>query len=234
MNENFSQSAIRAALVFGAIGAAALLARRIRAPGGAPHAVPPLDAPDFGPIRVDPIDLQLPTVTGIAATRPATVVERITTFLGDAVDKVKAALLPRGIRNNNPGNIRWISQAGRRWRGMERDDGGGYAVFDTMANGVRALGKQLLKYQERGLDTVREIIATWAPSSENDTGAYVGAVAAALQVSPDEKISVQARLADLAAAIIRHENGAPFEAYREPGRAENYTRAELARWVQLP
>lgn len=129
----------------------------------------------------------------------------------------------RGLRNKNPGNIRWIVKETSRWRGMLRDDGSGYAIFDTDANGVRALGKQLLVYARRGLDTVREIIGTWAPPSENATDAYIRAVSARLKVAPDAALDVSARLVDLANAIIYHENG------RNP-----YQPADITKWVRLP
>lgn len=129
----------------------------------------------------------------------------------------------RGLRNYNPGNIRWIVNPKSRWRGMIRDDGTGYGVFDSDANGIRAIGKQLGVYARRGLVTVRQIISTWAPPTENATLAYVDAVARRLRVSPDATIDVQTRLVDLANAIIHHENG------RNP-----YAPADVAKWVRLP
>lgn len=130
--------------------------------------------------------------------------------------------LPRGIRNNNPGNIRTLP-ASRAWRGQIGDDGGGYGVYDRPENGVRALGKQLLKYAAEGLNTVAAIINRWAPPVENATAAYVSAVARALSVGVNEPIDVHARLPELAAAIIRHENG-----------MQPYTMAEIREWVYLP
>lgn len=129
----------------------------------------------------------------------------------------------RGLRNYNPGNIRWIPQATARWRGMIRDDGTGYGVFDSDMNGIRAIGKQLGVYARRGLTTVRQIISTWAPPTENATIAYVDAVARRLRVSPDAQIDVAARLSELTNAIIYHENG------RNP-----YASADVAKWVRLP
>lgn len=146
---------------------------------------------------------------------------------------MKSALLPRGIRNNNPGNIRTLP-AGKAWRGQVGDDGGGYGVYDKMSSGVRALGKQLQVYERRGLDTVREIISTWAPASENDTRAYVSAVARELGVAPDDAINVTGRLEALAAAIIRHENGAAFTTYTDPATGARYTAGDLGRWARLP
>lgn len=149
--------------------------------------------------------------------------EEITVTVQRMAEPVLATVGPRGIRNRNPGNIRWIADERRRWRGMLRDDGSGYAVFDTAAHGVRALGKELLLDDKRGIRTVRGLISNWAPATENNTAAYIASVAAALNVGPDQPIAVAARLAELAAAIIRHENG-----------MQPYAEADLRAWVYLP
>lgn len=127
---------------------------------------------------------------------------------------------PRGIRNNNPGNLEWLPP-GRAWNGQIGSDGR-FGVYDTPANGVRAMARQLLKYSREGLNTVRSIIAKWAPASENDVGAYARSVAARMGVGPDESISVSASLPRLVAAMIRHENG------QQP-----YSMSDIERWVYL-
>ena len=48
----------------------------------------------------------------------------------------------RGIRNNNPGNIR-VSKD--QWEGMTGDDGA-FVIFDSPESGVRALAKNLQSY----------------------------------------------------------------------------------------
>lgn len=129
--------------------------------------------------------------------------------------------LPRGIRNNNPGNIEYIADPQKAWRGQVGTDGR-FGVYDTPANGVRAIGRQLLRYAERGIVTVSGIIGTWAPSHENNTSAYAAAVARALGVNVAQPLDVHTRLPELAAAIIRHENG------QNP-----YSERELRAWVYL-
>lgn len=125
-------------------------------------------------------------------------------FVDVSAARVKNALVSRGYRNNNPGNIRFIVR--NPWNGQVGDDGG-YGIYSTPTLGTRALGKQLLKYAREGRRTVRDIIATWAPSIENNTSAYVTAVANALGLNPDQPFDVDARLVDLARAIAKHENG---------------------------
>jgi hypothetical protein len=111
----------------------------------------------------------------------------------------------RGLRNNNPGNIRW--NAANNWRGQVRDDGG-YIVFDTMENGTRALALLLKNYIRSGRNTIRTIITSWAPVVENDTDAYVRAVMRATGFSSSQTLTDnEITLVALMGAITRHENG---------------------------
>lgn len=90
---------------------------------------------------------------------------------------------PRGIRNNNPGNIEW----GSPWQGLvpadQRTDSR-FCQFTDAAFGVRALATTLITYQDKRraadgspIDTVYEAIERWAPPIENNTKAYADAVA---------------------------------------------------------
>jgi hypothetical protein len=112
----------------------------------------------------------------------------------------------RGIRNNNPGNIK---KSSAQWLGKVPGDDPVFETFDTPENGIRALARLLLNYERLyGLNTVGGIISRWAPGSENDTGAYVGFVADRLGVAAvDTVIDVRAELPFLVAAIIKYENG---------------------------
>lgn len=115
----------------------------------------------------------------------------------------------RGERNNNPGNI--DRHTGTLWRGMaDMQTDSRFVVFEGPEYGIRALAKVLLNYKRKhGLGTVREIVARWAPASENDTDAYANHVAAVLDVGPDDPIDVEdlGTLCKLTTAIIAHENG---------------------------
>lgn len=115
-------------------------------------------------------------------------------------------LTPRGIRNNNPGNIRHSSS---KWQGMAvQQTDTNFVQFVAPEYGIRALAKLLGNYYTRdGLNTVRQIISKYAPSSENNTDAYASAVARSLGVTPDVVISVPQHMTALVEAIIRHENG---------------------------
>lgn len=118
-------------------------------------------------------------------------------------------ILPRGIRNNNPGNVRLSDDA---WQGeVHPGTDKSFIQFDTMANGVRCTAKILLGYQTRGLHTVRGMVNRWAPPTENDTDAYVKAVAAECSVDPDDMIALGLTMLRLMCiAIFHHENGGDF------------------------
>lgn len=122
-----------------------------------------------------------------------------------ALREVASMVTPRGYRNNNPGNLRYLARGG--WNGQLRDDGSGYAVYESPAAGTRALGRQLLRYADLGYDSVASIITRWAPAVENDTAAYVAHVARVLGVPADARLDVRAQLPALAQAIALHENG---------------------------
>lgn len=117
-------------------------------------------------------------------------------------------MIPRGVRNCNPGNLRPSKQP---WLGQTGTDGGHYCRFDTMAHGIRALAMQLLIYQDKHqVRTIRACIMRWAPASDNnDTAAYITAVCAACGVGPDDDYNMRSisRLTLLVDAIIEHENG---------------------------
>ena len=113
----------------------------------------------------------------------------------------------RGIRNNNPGNIR----KGEKWKGLsEHQTDSSFCIFVSPEYGIRALVKILLTYYKKyQLNTVKKIISRYAPPNENETESYIKSVANQLGVASDEVIDLSsvAVLVVLLRAIIRHENG---------------------------
>ncbi len=115
----------------------------------------------------------------------------------------------RGIRNNNPGNIR-VSKD--QWEGMTGDDGA-FVTFDSPESGVRALGKNLLSYGRQGYDSIEKIINRWAPPNENDTKAYIDSVVAATGIPATQSLDLSNpdTLSSLAQAISFHETGSRYD-----------------------
>jgi hypothetical protein len=125
----------------------------------------------------------------------------------------------RGVRNNNPGNIDFNPR--NQWQGQLAPDPAvekRFARFDTAENGIRALAKLVLAYRGKGgmpgvggagIDTVREVINRWAPGVENDTEAYIKAVAAGVGVDPNQPVDLRnyRTLIAITTGIIKHENG---------------------------
>ncbi len=116
--------------------------------------------------------------------------------------------VPRGIRNNNPGNLR---RNGDPWQGLaERQGDIEFFTFKDAIYGIRALARTLIAYQDKhGLRSIRQIVSRWAPPTENNTNAYVRAVAADTGLDADQSLDMHRfdHLLPLTKAIIRHENG---------------------------
>ena len=123
----------------------------------------------------------------------------------------------RGMRNNNPGNIEYGAFAKRM--GATGSDGR-FAIFPTMDAGKRATDALLNGYVDKGFDSVNKIINRWAPSSENNTSAYVGAVSSRLGVDPNQKLTRE-QLGGVAEAIYGHENGAAYTGNAKNGAPSN-------------
>ncbi len=113
--------------------------------------------------------------------------------------------MTRGLRNNNPGNIR---KGITKWLGLsDQQTDPDFFQFQTPAFGIRAMATTINTYMTRyGLNTITGIISRWAPPSENDTQAYIDAVSSDTGIGPDDVIS-DADMPALIAAIIKHENG---------------------------
>lgn len=117
--------------------------------------------------------------------------------------------LPRGYRNNNPLNIR-INPA-NNWQGkVQNNTDGVFEQFVTMEYGYRAALKLIRNYiQNYGLETVSDIIAKWAPSTENNTAGYITRVCNSTGWLPGKTINAYNRedMTDLVYAMALVENG---------------------------
>lgn len=100
----------------------------------------------------------------------------------------------RGERNNNPLNMNYV---GQRNSVLEGGKGARFAKFNTPYDGLSATVSQLLRYYDgkttgKKLQTVEDIIKTWAPSSDNNnTSGYIKRVADELGVSPRQPLDLR-------------------------------------------
>lgn len=94
--------------------------------------------------------------------------------------------IPRGIRNNNPLNIR----IGNVWLGeVTNPTDPEFEQFCQMEYGLRAAFVILRRYIRRyGHNTIRTIVSTWAPNTENNTTAYIQQVASRVKLGADTPI----------------------------------------------
>lgn len=119
--------------------------------------------------------------------------------------------IPRGIRNNNPLNIRignsWL---GERPNPTETE----FEEFVSMEYGIRAAFVILRRYIRRyKRDTPTRIISSWAPSSENNTIHYIDIVCKRADIAPDETIDYadKDKMIRLVEAMAYVECGQPIE-----------------------
>ena len=128
--------------------------------------------------------------------------------------------MKRGIRNNNPLNIRHSAD---QWQGAsEEQKDKSFVQFKSMAYGYRAAWKVMESYWKYFHDlpkpfNIRNIISRWAPPKENDTEAYIRTV---LQITglggkenllPPSNVDCYDRLAKLVSAMTCVECGIPIQ-----------------------
>lgn len=134
---------------------------------------------------------------------------------------VKTMSGSRGIRNNNPGNVRLSATT---WAGQvpaaEQTDPE-FVQFTDPVYGIRAMARIMKNYFARGVTTLAQVAATWAPPSENDTQAYIQSLVAQTGYDPNARLS-PADLPAIIPAFIRHENG-----------SQPYTAAQISKGISL-
>jgi len=128
--------------------------------------------------------------------------------------------MTRGQRNNNPLNIRRSTD---RWEGAATTQTDpSFVQFESMAYGYRAAWKVLESYWNhlhcaKQPFNVKNIIARWAPPTENDTQAYIRTVLRLSGLGGNEKLPQPSRGVDverlvrLIAAMTTMECGIPYK-----------------------
>lgn len=121
---------------------------------------------------------------------------------------------PRGIRNNNPGNLNYVGQNSAT---LEDHATPRFARFNSAFEGFAALGKQIKAYYNgtskaagyQKLQSVEDIISRFAPASENNTQAYINKLSKMLGVGRGDSLNIQDPqvLATLMNGITQIENG---------------------------
>ena len=106
---------------------------------------------------------------------------------------------------NNPLNIKW--NAANNWVGQLGKNSKGFVIFDRPESCYRAGAKILASYAKRGIDTVPEILNTWAPPSDkNPTESYINFVCKETGFNRIQTITKQ-NYVDLLIALTKFEIG---------------------------
>lgn len=135
-------------------------------------------------------------------------------FLGDASK-------PRGIRNNNPGNLKLTNIP---WKGKipnHLNTDGIFEQFENWYYGVRAMWKDISGDILEGKNTIRKLITEY---STTDRGEYIDFVSSFTGVGKDSRL-LEADMYVLLDAISRYENG------RELGRIISMEDFETAKAI---
>jgi len=141
-------------------------------------------------------------ITVAAAVAAAFYFSRNTAGAGAISEGSKVAL---GIRNNNPGNIKF--SAANNWRGQIGKDKFGHVIFDTPEHGIRAIGKNLDSYFSSGRNTASKIAASWAEKNKTE---YAEFIASRTGRGVNDVLG-EADKFNVVKAIIHFENGSnPF------------------------
>lgn len=120
-----------------------------------------------------------------------------------------------GFRNHNPGNLKAApNSTGNR---------GKFSTFASDDDGLSAMARQLMLYGDRGNNTPGGIIHTYAPSSENNTRAYIDDVTSRTRYGADQRLDLHNPevLKTLMASMIQHEQG-----------SQPYTEEQLKKAIQ--
>ncbi|EEH5261861.1 lytic transglycosylase catalytic [Salmonella enterica] len=101
----------------------------------------------------------------------------------ETVQHAQSAKRTLADRNNNPGNIRPVG-------------GNGFRFFESALHGWEAMKNQLMRYftgktTGRALQTIQDIVSTWAPAGDNnDPKKYAKDVAKWMGVSPNTVLNL--------------------------------------------
>ena len=123
--------------------------------------------------------------------------------------------LPRGLRNNNPGNLILTTIA---WQGKipnAQNTDKKFEQFKNLAYGTRAMLIDLIgDIEKKKLNTVSKLIHEYAPAFENNTAAYINTVAKAAGLTATQTFApTKEILKKLVTAMVQVENGAAFKSY---------------------
>lgn len=120
--------------------------------------------------------------------------------------------LPRGIRNNNPGNL---VRSNNAWIGKipySESADTHFEQFIQLRYGLRALMRDIYSDFNKGKTTVTDLISEFAPAFENNTAAYINSVVKMIGSNAIGELT-QEKMISICKAIILVENGAGYSKF---------------------
>lgn len=154
--------------------------------------------------------------TGLAPATDLTTSTPAPSLLSNLVTAAEGAtgLLPVGIRNNNPGNLKY--NPANAWTGQTGQDSNGFAVFSDPVYGLRAAFRVLQSYSAQmpsyGTFDIISISANWTMTDRTSWAANVSSVAG---IAQETKLDVnnQAQMTAVMNGIVVAENGQSYNGY---------------------
>lgn len=142
------------------------------------------------------------------------------------LDKKSISFANKNPLNLRPGGGQWVGMVGVK----VHKRAGAFVVFDTVENGYRAAAITLINYARLyGADTLRKIIARWAPDADgNDSNLYAVKVGQEIGMPLDTPLELERRpelLVALMWAMTRVEAGGIAPPYRVATLKEGVRRA---------
>jgi hypothetical protein len=124
--------------------------------------------------------------------------------------------LPAGMRNNNPGNIKYVGQSDSIGPSVNTDQGDPQAVYNSPQAGMRAAARLATRKYEGGKTTANEIIAGnggWTPGNFQ----AAANVAATMGISPtaDLDLTNPSRMKAFLKALTLQEHGPASRLYKD-------------------
>lgn len=127
--------------------------------------------------------------------------------------------IPRGLRINNPLNIR---KSNNNWRGkVTPSSDPDFEEFETIQLGIRAAFRIIRTYlsPKYKCEIIRDVILRFAPAKENNVQMYTAAVIKFSGIKPFERLrfSYRAQMSHLLQAMARVEVGQllPYSLFEE-------------------
>lgn len=143
--------------------------------------------------------------------------------------------LPRGVRNNNPGNIRSSID---KWQGLsDTQNDTAFFQFKDPVWGIRAIASLLIGYQNRAhCHTPYDFISRYSPPGDhNPTDVYAARVATAIDPNMTSDMPIDVKdyyvMKPMVQVIITQENGLPWDKFYSDAQID---KALMLAGIEIP